>query len=79
MKKVIRSSEIGSYLFCKRAWWYARQGETSGNRAEMRAGTALHERHGRRVVAAGLLRGLAVVFFLAAVMLTVAYCTVQVL
>lgn len=79
MKKAIRSSEIGSYLFCKRAWWYARKGEVSSNQAEMRAGTALHERHGRRVLAAGLLRGLAVIFLLAAILLSVAYCTAQVI
>lgn len=77
--KVIRSSEIGSYLFCKRAWWYARKGAVSGNRAEMRAGTALHERHGRQVVASGLLRGLAIIFFLAAIIFFVSYCTAQIL
>ena len=77
--KAIRSSEIGSYLFCKRAWWYARNGETSSNQARMHAGTALHERHGRRVVAAGLKRVLAVIFLLIAVMLLVSYCTAQIL
>jgi hypothetical protein len=77
--KAIRSSEIGSYLFCRRAWWYARNGEESGNRAEMVAGTAMHEAHGRQVVATGLTRFLAVLFMLAAVVLLVAYCTAQVL
>jgi hypothetical protein len=77
--KAIRSSEIGSYLYCKRAWWYARKGEVSANQTEMRAGTALHERHGRHVIAAGLLRALAIIFFVAAVLLSVAYCTVQIL
>lgn len=79
MKKVIRSSEIGSYVYCKRAWWYARQGERSGNQAAMRAGTALHERHGRQVLLARLLRGLARVFLVAAILLVVAYCTLQAL
>lgn len=77
--KAIRSSEIGSYLFCKRAWWYARKGAESSNQAEMKAGTALHERHGRQVVASGLLRGLAVILLLVAVMLFVSYCTAQVI
>lgn len=79
LMKVIRSSEIGSYLFCRRAWWYARKGEVSGNQAEMRAGTALHERHGRRVIAAGLKRVVAILFLLVAVVLLVSYCTAQVL
>ncbi len=77
--KAIRSSEIGSYLFCKRAWWYARQGEESANQAEMMAGTQLHERHGRRVVKAGMTRVLAIILMLVAVVLLVSYCTVQIL
>lgn len=77
--KAIRSSEIGSYLFCRRAWWYARQGEISANQAEMTAGTKLHQRHGRRVVAAGLMRTLAVIVMLVALVLLVSYCTTQVL
>ena len=76
--KVIRSSEIGSYLFCKRAWWYARNGEPSLNQAEMKAGTTLHEQHGRRVVAAGLMRILAVILMLTALVLFVSQCTTQV-
>lgn len=77
--KAIRSSEIGSYLFCKRAWWYARKGETSTNQAEMLVGTKLHERHGRHVVAAGLTRTLAVIVMLVALVLLVSYCTAQIL
>jgi CRISPR/Cas system-associated exonuclease Cas4 (RecB family) len=79
MKKVIRSSDIGAYLYCKRAWWYGRSGAEPSNQAEMHAGTALHERHGRRVIAAGFLRALAVIFFVAAILLSVAYCTAQIL
>lgn len=77
--KVIRSSDIGSYLFCRRAWWYAQNGEKSDNQAEMLAGTKLHERHGRRVVAAGLTRTVAVILMLVAVVLLVSYCTAQIL
>jgi len=77
--KAIRSSEIGSYLFCRRAWWYAQKGEQSDNQAEMLAGTKLHEWHGRRVVAAGLTRMLAVILMLAALVLLVSYCTAQIL
>ena len=56
MQPVIRASEIGSYLYCKRAWWYRKQGVESENQAEMAAGTQLHLRHGRKVMAAGLLQ-----------------------
>ena len=77
--KIIRSSEIGSYLYCKRAWWYARKGKTSENQAEMKAGTEMHEQHGRQVVTAGLTRTLAVIFLLAALVMIVSFCAAQIL
>jgi CRISPR/Cas system-associated exonuclease Cas4 (RecB family) len=76
---VIRSSDIGNYLYCRRAWWYRKQGVESENQAELSAGTELHRQHGRKVLAAGLLRVLAVVALLAALVLLVGYCTVQVI
>jgi CRISPR/Cas system-associated exonuclease Cas4 (RecB family) len=76
---VIRSSDIGNYLYCRRAWWYRKQGVESENQAELSAGTELHRQHGRKVLAVGLLRVLAVVALLAALVLLVGYCTVQVI
>lgn len=75
--KTVRASEIGSYLFCARAWWYHRQGVESSNQAEMSAGTDLHRQHGRTVVAASLTQTLALILLLAALLLTVAYCTAR--
>ena len=77
--KIIRSSEIGSYLYCRRAWWYAKKGEKSENQAEMKAGTKMHEHHGRQVVAAGLTRTLAIIILLIALAMMVSYCTDQIL
>ena len=54
--RTIRVSEIGAYLYCQRAWGYARQGEPSANEALMQAGTEYHRQHGRRVMRAVLLR-----------------------
>lgn len=69
--KPVRASEIGSYLYCRRAWWYQRQGQASLNQEELAAGTELHRQHGRQVLRAGLQRGLAfLALLLACVMLT---------
>jgi CRISPR/Cas system-associated exonuclease Cas4 (RecB family) len=54
--RTIRASEIGSFLFCARAWWYQRQGMPSENQAMMEAGSRHHQAHGGRVAAAGLLQ-----------------------
>jgi len=75
----IRASEIGSYLYCARAWWYQRQGIKSSNQTEMTAGTKLHHQHGRKVMASGLMRTLALVLLMAALMLLVSYCTARIL
>ncbi len=77
--KIIRSSEIGSYLYCHRAWWYAKKGEKSENQAEMKTGTKMHEKHGRGVIAAGLTRTLAIIILLTALVMMVSYCTAQIL
>jgi CRISPR/Cas system-associated exonuclease Cas4 (RecB family) len=76
---VIRASDIGSYLYCRRAWWYRKQGVESENQAELAAGTELHHRHGRKVLVAGLLRSLALFLVLVALALLTAYFTMQVL
>ena len=75
---VIRASEIGTYLYCRRAWWYRRQGIESENLAGMQAGTLLHLRHGRQVMATRLLRILAVILLLASLVLFAVYCTLLV-
>ncbi len=75
--KPIRASEIGSYLYCRRAWWYRRQGVEPANLAELAAGNELHRRHGRQVLLAGLLRTLALLCLLAALVTGVAYCTLR--
>jgi len=77
--KVIRSSDIGNYLYCRRAWWYRQQGFESENQTELASGTELHRKHGRKVVAAGLLRTLGFLLLLLALVMLVAYCTAQVL
>ncbi len=72
MPPIIRASEIGSYLYCRRAWWYRKQGIESENQTEMAQGTELHRQHGRKVIAAGFLQVAGYALLLAAILLIVA-------
>ena len=46
----IRASEIGDYVYCRRAWWLRRvRGARSVNTAQLEAGTRHHAQHGRLV------------------------------
>jgi hypothetical protein len=77
--KVVRSSDIGNHLYCRRAWWYRQQGFQSENQAELASGTELHRAHGRKVMASGIYRTLAFVLLLVALTMLVTYCTSQLL
>ncbi len=76
---VIRASDIGSYLYCRRSWRYRKDGVESENKAELAAGTELHRKHGRKTLSALLFRTFGLILLLAAILLLVAFCTAQVL
>jgi hypothetical protein len=69
--RTIRASEIGTYIYCQRAWWYRQKGEPPANQTELAGGVAIHEQHGKAVVVTGCLRVLAIGLFLAALALAV--------
>jgi len=70
--KIVRASEIGTYLYCKRAWWYQLQGYETENQAELAGGSEVHEKHGRAVMTIGCIQVLAYgLLLLAVVMLTI--------
>ncbi|MBN9386836.1 MAG: hypothetical protein J0I20_02195 [Chloroflexi bacterium] len=50
-KPVIRASEIGSYVYCRRAWWLKRTAgfEPAGKEEIFARGIAAHAGHGRLV------------------------------
>jgi CRISPR/Cas system-associated exonuclease Cas4 (RecB family) len=77
--RTIRASEINTYLYCKRAWWYELQGVDSQNLSELASGSELHYSHGRAVIASGLIRTLAYVLLLLALILLAIYLTKQIL
>jgi hypothetical protein len=71
--KTIRASEIGAYLYCKRAWWYQRQGFETANLAELEGGVQIHQRHEQAVAASGCIRILAYLLLLLALILLTIY------
>jgi hypothetical protein len=73
---VLRASEIGEYLFCKRAWWLRKQGIEPANRRALEAGTAAHAEHARRVVFSGCLRTAAFAILITAIVLAAIGATI---
>ncbi len=62
--KVIRASEIGTYQFCQRAWWYQLQGYKPANQSELAGGSAIHEKHSRQVLASNCVQVIAYIALL---------------
>jgi hypothetical protein len=67
--RIIRASEVNTYLYCQHAWFYHLKGWKPSNQAELNAGTQLHIQHGRLVVGTWLIRILAFVLLATAVLL----------
>ena len=66
-ERYVSASEIGGYVFCRRAWHLDRRGVPTTLEPERAAGVAFHERHGRQVGIASQARGLAPWFAIAAI------------
>jgi hypothetical protein len=69
-EKYVTASEIGSYVFCRRAWHLDQRGVSTTLRSECDAGVEFHHQHGIQVHAAGRTRNLSAWFALAAIVLT---------
>lgn len=72
-QRIIRASEISTYLYCKRAWWYTTKGVKSENELEIANGQEVHHQHGTKVFLSGLFRFLAYLLILVALALFTVY------
>ena len=77
--RTLRASEIGSYLYCRRSWWYRLRGYESANQAKMAAGTEIHREHGRKVFFSDVFRIAGLILALVALGLLVSQCTAYIL
>ena len=77
--RTIRASELGAYLYCKRAWWYQKQDLPSENRAALDEGSAFHAAHGRQVLTARLMRLAGSLLLIAALTVAAVAFTLQLL
>ena len=71
--KIIRASEVGTYVFCQRAWWYQLQGYETTNVDELAGGDQIHAHHGRMVMVSGCVRLVAYALLLGALILFLIY------
>jgi len=69
--KVIRASDIGAYLYCRRAWWYRLQGYTPENQAALEQGNQFHQSHGRQAYGTVIIRRLGYLLLLLAAILVI--------
>jgi hypothetical protein len=65
-RRWIKASEIGEFLYCRRAWWYRVQDAANANLPELLLGSREHARHGRSLRTATWLRLAAIVLGLMA-------------
>ncbi len=71
-RRLLRASEIGEYVYCRRAWWLRRVQELEPeNRRQLEAGIARHAAHGRAVRCAALFYRTGYVLLAAAATLSV--------
>lgn len=65
----VSASELGAFLYCRRSWYYTCQGEKSDNQAVMDLGSRVHQSHSRGVRQSQLLRWLALLLVLLALLI----------
>jgi len=74
-QRTLSASEVSEFAFCRRAWWYARQGEVSRYPRRLQTGEEWHRAQARGVLAAGCLRMAGYALLVAAAVLGAASLT----
>ncbi len=72
-KRTIRASEIGTFLYCQRAWWYQRQKVKPMNQDELEDGSEFHGQHWLQASSAGGLSTAAWILLLVALVILAIY------
>jgi len=65
----ISASELGTFLYCQRSWWYARQNEKSENQPVMDLGSQVHHANSRLIKHSQFFRLLSLALLLAGIIL----------
>jgi hypothetical protein len=65
--RVIRASEIVSYVYCHRAWWLHQEERQPGNISQFIPGTEYHRDHHRQVMRSKQISKVALFFLFTAV------------
>jgi hypothetical protein len=76
--QTLSASEIAEFLFCQRAWWYARHGDASANEESRRAGLEWHRLQAGRALQTGCVRLAGYSFLAAALVLFAVWLTLRV-
>jgi hypothetical protein len=71
--KKISASEIGTFIYCQRAWWYRQRGLPSAFPQRLELGSEQHQRHGRAVLVGIITRAAGLAALLAATILLALY------
>jgi hypothetical protein len=78
-ENTLRASEIAHFVYCHRAWWYARQDYPSTTSNIRQTGVRWHRQQGRAVLAASCIRLLGYTALLGAAVVAAAYLTLRLL
>ncbi len=68
-KRTIRASELSSFLYCRRAWWYRRKNAPAINTAELAGGQDFHRQHVNQTRGAHSLKLIAFILLICALAL----------